>query len=695
MKKLILESAPEYIILCLLTGIAYAAIQYYRKRDNPWSNRTNWVLFVMRAALATFLGFLLLGPIVRQIQNLFEKPVFVIVQDNSTSIMHVVDSAQRNEISSALQRSHETLQQAGYTTISHDLEGALDDEVTFTGPTSDLNEALKSISNQYEGQKIGGVILVSDGIYNAGLSPLYSSFNFPVHTIGIGDTTLRVDASLKNIAHNKLVYQGNKFPIRADVQAKNLAGQNINVTLSRKNKTVEKKTLKVNSENDLLTFEFQPLAEEQGIQKYDLRVEVISGEQNTRNNSSSVFIEVVNGKKKILLVAPSPHPDIKALRDVVQKNANYDFMLHIPGIEEQPAANLKPEAVDLAIFHQSPDSRGRTNAFFQSFVNSKASMLMILGQQSDLGVINKASLNATYESLPREFDEVTVVANPAFPNFSLSPEANSLISDYPPALVHFGKIKMPSTSSILLYQKVGSVTTDKPFLLIDVKDARKTGLVFGEGIWRWKLNEFERTENSIAFDEIFGKVIQFLSTTEDKRKFRSYPVQQEFPDTGPVVFESQVYNDLFEPVYGNKIDIDITDESGKQTEYTYVTSPGNIRYQIGGLTEGVYRYKSRAIVNDKQEEVRGEFAVVQQQLEMQNLTADFDLLRKLSANTGGEFYKAGEIKKLDNFLKQKEAKSIIHSEERFDSVINLKWVFFVLLVLVSTEWVIRKYFGSY
>lgn len=695
MKKIIFESSPEYIILCLLAGLAYAAVQYYRKKDNPWSARTNWVLFAMRGMLAAFLGFLLLGPIVRQIQNLYEKQVFVVVQDNSLSIQHVLDSAHKNEIAQRIDDTRKILQQAGYTTTTHDLDGPVDGTLRYVEPKTDLHSALRKISDQYEGQKLGGVILMSDGIYNAGLSPLFSTFNFPVHTIGIGDTTVRADASIKSVAHNKLVYQGNKFPIRAEVQAKNLSGQAIEVSLSRKNKVLERKALTVKSGNEVLAFEFQSLAEEQGIQKYDLRIETLPGEQNTRNNASSVFIEVVNGKKKILLVAPAPHPDIKALRGVVQKNANYEFLLHIPGIEEQPVANLKPENIDLAIFHQSPDNRSKTTSLFQSFVNSKASMLVVIGRQTDLATINKANLNAAYESVPREFDEVTVVANPAFPNFSLSPEAVSLIQQYPPALVHFGKIKMVPTSSVLLHQKVGSISTDKPFLLIDVRDVRKTGLVLGEGIWRWRLNEFERTENSDAFDEIFGKVVQFLSTTEDKRKFKSYPLQQEFPDTDPVVFESQVYNDLFEPVFGNKIDIDITDETGKRTEFTYVTSPGNIRYQIGGLTEGVYRYRSRTTVNGKTEEVRGEFAVIQQQLEMQNLTADFDLLRKLSANTGGDFYKLNDIQKLHAVLKQKEAQSIIHSEERFDSVINLKWVFFVLLALVSAEWIVRKYFGSY
>ena len=129
---------------------------------------------------------------------------------------------------------------------------------------------------------------------------------------------------------------------------------------------------------------------------------------------------------------------------------------------------------------------------------------------------------------------------------------------------------------------------------------------------------------------MFGKLIQYLSTSDDKRKFRSYPVKQEFSDTEAVVFESQVYNDIFEPVFGNTIDIELTDEQGKKTKYSYTTSPGNVRYQIGGLKEGCIRYTVENDIKSKEEEVRGEFAVVQRQAELQNLTADFDLLRRLS-----------------------------------------------------------------
>jgi hypothetical protein len=694
MQQIIFESAPEFIILCLVLGLAYAGVQYFRNKYQPWGPRLNAVLFTGRALLTAFLAFLLLGPIVKQVSNQFEKPHFIVLRDNSGSIAEAMDSAARSNLDNELEQAMAELEEKGYSTSTQDLRGEVTDPLTYNLPTSDIHGALRRISNRYEGQKIGGVILVSDGIYNAGLSPIHASYNYPVYTVGIGDTTQRTDVGIRNIAYNKIAYQGNKFPLRAEIQIKNLPPQDITVSVLKRGKLIDKKTKSAKSD-DLLTFDFEPLAEEQGIQKLDIVVESKPGEQNTRNNRSSVFVEVVEGKKKILLVAPAPHPDIKALRELIVKNANYEFRLHIPGVEEQQPSKLRPDDIDLVIFHQAPDTRGRTNGVFQSFVTSRTSMLLILGQQSDLQQLAKSNMPVRFESTPRDWDEVTPVANPNFQNFSITTEANTILTEYPPVYVHFGKAQVAPTSTPLLFQRVGSITTEKPLLSVDVRDNGKIGVMFGDGLWRWRLNEYERTENTLAFDEVFSKLIQFLSTTDDKRKFRSYPLKQEFSDTEPAIFESQVYNDIFEPVYGNKIDIELVDESGKKYPYSYVTSPGNIRYQIGGLKEGVYKYTSRTYINGKMEQVRGEFAVIELQAELQNLTADFDLLRKVSSNTGGKFYPVSAIQTMRDDLKRTEAKSIIHSEERYESMINLKWIFWTLLVLVSAEWFLRKYFGSY
>jgi hypothetical protein len=473
---------------------------------------------------------------------------------------------------------------------------------------------------------------------------------------------------------------------------KGFPNQNITVSLIKSGKVVERQT-KNSGTDQLLPIEFKIAATEQGIQRLDVQVEVKSEEKNVRNNKSTAFVDVIEGKKKILVVANAPHPDIKALRSIIDKNSNYEMILHIPDVEE--AKNLQPANVDLAIFHQSPDKRGRTRDLFQRFSSSKTSMFVVVGQQTDLNVLADNNFPLKFDQAPRQFDDVMPVVNPSFPYFLLSPEANSIFSGFPPVWVPFGRMEVPASSVTLLSQRVGSISTDKSLLWIDVPDNHKIAVMLGEGFWQWRLEEYSKNENTDAFDEVFGKLLQYLSTTDDKSRFKSYPVEQQFSDTEAVVFESQVYNDIYEPVFGNRIDLEITDDAGKKYKYNYVISPGNARYQVGGLKEGIYKYTSATTLNGKEEKVRGQFLVTAQQAELQNLTADFDLLRKLSNSTGGKFYNTSEIDKLKADLSKKEATSVIHSEEKFDNLLNLKWVFFLLLALVSAEWFLRKFYGGY
>lgn len=691
-QHIILASSPWYLAVCLLVAIGLAWLLYQAK--HPWTNPWNRSLMVVRACLVFVLLFLLLEPIVRQIRNAAEKPVMVLLYDNSASIAATLDSAARQALQTNIDHTREVLTEKGYDVRVADLQGELQGPLRYKQGSTDLNAALRQVQSRYEGRRVAGVVLASDGIYNSGISPLYASYSFPIHSIGIGDTLQRTDIAIKSLSYNKIAYQGNRFPIRAEVSATNLSGQTIRVSLRQGNAVLDVQE-KVATNGQLLTFDFQPEAREQGIRKFDVEVAVVQGEYNTQNNRSSAFIEIVEGRKKILVVAAAPHPDIKALREVVEKNANYEFLLYIPGLADLPPASLDPTRIDLAIFYQAPDLRGKTQTVFQQFVAARTALLLVVGQQSDLRALAQANMPVRFDVPPREYDEVTPAGALSFPYFTLTPETNTIIADFPPVSVHFGKLRLPLTAIPLLQQRVGSVATDKPLLAVDVQDNRKIGVMLGEGFWRWRLNEFDRTEGTVAFDEIWGKLVQYLSTAEDKRKFRSYPIQQQFNDTEPAVFESQVYNDLFEPVYGNTIALEITNEQGQRRAYTYVTSPGNIRYQVGGLQEGVYRYAASTTLQGKKETVRGEFVVVSQQAELQYLTADFDLLRKLSSGTGGYFVRADQLNRLEQQLSATQATTVLHSEETFQSLIHLKWIFWLVVVAVSVEWFFRKYLGGY
>src|SRR6185436_8609107 len=99
----------------------------------------------------------------------------------------------------------------------------------FNHPVSDINSVLRQIEAEYDGRNLASVVLVSDGIYNTGVSPLYSVFKTPIYTVGLGDTIQKKDLILNQVHYNKVAYQGNKFPIQAEVLVHALPNQNISV----------------------------------------------------------------------------------------------------------------------------------------------------------------------------------------------------------------------------------------------------------------------------------------------------------------------------------------------------------------------------------------------------------------------------------------------------------------------------------
>jgi hypothetical protein len=688
MQRLIFEHSPAFILLCLAAGVGFAWVLYNRKHS--WGRGVNSILFAVRALGVALLAFLLVGPIIKLTNNIFEQPTVVFLLDNSLSVRESLDSTARQQLVSNIQEQSKRLEEEDFAVTIRGLAG---DNLAFTHPGSDINGALRSITNDFEGRNLAGIVLVSDGIYNSGPSPLYTSLRVPVHTVGVGDTTERVDASIRNVAYNKIAYQGNRFPMRAEVLVKGQPGQDVSIRVSRGGKVIATQSENAGTKA-LVDFDFQLDADNTGMQRIDIDVDPIRNESNRRNNHQTVFVEVVEGKKKILLIAPAPHPDIKAIRSVIEKNSNYEFKLHIPGVSDAAPASIVPANVDLVIFSQVFDLEGKLQPYYQQFQNAPTGMLLMVGAKSNLRQFNNQGVPIVFENFGQK-DEVTPAFNNTFRDFAFAEGMSGVVSAYPPVTVPFGKFTFPPEASILLHQRIGSVTTNRPLLFSFPHNSRRVGVLLGEGIWRWRLNEYAETEKSEAFDEMISKLVQYLSTREDKRKFRSFPVRNEFPDSEPVVFESQVYNDLFEPVYGNTIDIDITDEKGKTTSYSYTTSASGSRYRIGGLREGIYRYRARTSLPTGREEVRGEFLVTGQNIESQNLTADFDLLRKLSAETGGKFYQSNEVGEMIGDLDRVEARSIIHSDESFHPMINLKAVFFLLLFLISFEWFVRKYFGSY
>ncbi|MFN7750217.1 MAG: hypothetical protein ACK5OO_14875 [Cyclobacteriaceae bacterium] len=687
MTRLLFDHSPLWLFPAIAAGLGYAWLLYQKRAG--WSATTNRILFTLRATGATLLFLLLVGLVLRLTDVTYEKPVVAIVVDHSASVRETTDSIKRQAMLNQLQAMQAQLDENGYEVVMRSLTGMPVGQ--FDHPTSDLAGAIRSTLADMEGKKMSSLVLVSDGIYNSGTSPLYQQIPVPVHAVGLGDTTERKDLVLKQVIYNKITYQGNEFPLRAEVAIKSLPDQPVTVRVRQGNRVLSEQTQR--SQAGLLTFDFRLTATDKGLQRYEFQVLPLRDEMTTDNNRANVFIDVVEGRKKILLVANAPHPDIKALASVLEKNANYEWYVHIPGVSKPNPDVLKPGFADLLIVHGALESGGKWPLSTLEQLKPGAT-LYIITARSNLRQLSSLPIGLAFEPTGQR-DEATPLVNGGFVKFTFSENLNGIFAQYPPATVPFGRFNFPPTAEVILLQRIGSVATDRPLLLTAETASGKSGVLLAENFWRWRLGEFADRESTAGFDELFSKLIQYLSTREEKRKFRSFAVQPEFSGAAPVQIESQVFNDLFEPIYGQTIDLVVQNENEQRTSYQYVTSPGNTRFRLGNLPPGIYRFTASTLLNGQRETAGGQFLVSEQQAESLNLTADFSLLRELSRQTGGRFVAADQLARLQQEHTQQPAQSTVRAEDSFKPLINLKWIFFLVVVLIGSEWFIRKYSGGY
>lgn len=686
--EFLLSLSPWFILLCLLAGLVYAWLLYQPARTKPWPRSINHLLFALRFVLVTALALLLLGPYVKQLNRTFEPPTLVVAVDNSLSLTEVYNADQLEEIRQAVRELEASLGEKAQVQIRTLDKAAPSDSILFTAKSTNLSRLLTDVRADYENRNLAGLVLLSDGIYNRGISPAYNPYSFPVYTVGLGDTIPKKDLNLKTLYYNKVAYQGNKFRILAEVEQTGFGGSTAVLAISQGGRSLQSRRISLQEDQPLYEEEFVLEAANEGLQHYVISIQEQEGEFTHTNNSKHAYIDVIEGREKILIAAAAPHPDIKAIRAAIEKNQNYEVKIYIPGLSE-----FEPDKYDLLILHQLPTSRSIPR--YEEVLASSNAHWYIVGRQTNLQQLSEQNPLLSISQRGQEFDQVLPIFNPAFSLFTYSSENIRQLGKYPPVQVPFGQANLKGEASILLYQKVGNIETQRPLMVMQNQGERKTAVMLGEGLWQWRLQEWAQSEQFTAFDELIQKSVQLLSAKEDRRNFRVYPTSREVYDTEGVTFETEVYNQLYERIWGQKVDLRLTSETGERSNYNYVNTQSNPRYAISQLPQGIYRYTATTNIEGEQLTSSGEFTVNELQLESLNLTADFNLLRNLSDRSGGQFYRFSELEQLQNDLQQQEMKSTVYAEEDYLPVIRLEWLFFVLLLLVTTEWFIRKYNGSY
>ncbi|MCL2041270.1 MAG: hypothetical protein FWG84_04425 [Bacteroidales bacterium] len=687
------EYSVWFIPLCLLVGVAYGAILYYRNtRDELPASLKRW-LFALRTVAVSFIVFLLLGPMIKNAAHKNVKPVIAIATDASLSMNNALNPQQRQQLFDDIKKLDETLSSRfdvqylafGSTVLNQPCD-------SFYMPSTNMGNLFDVIDAQYKHSNLGAVIVISDGINNEGKDPLYAAtpIETSIYTVGVGDTTQIMDLSIANVVYNKNTYKGNHFPIQIMLQGEMASGAKTNLLIKHNDRILEERPVNINGNRFFHTQVFYIKADSAGLYRYRLEFVPIENEANSYNNYKEIAIEVLDRKQSALIVAGAPHPDVGMLQGILEK-ASFR-------VESCLSTRVNHAAVkdfDIVILHSLPSLRDQADALLKTCSEMNIPILFIMGNNTNFSQFNalQTGLAITQQSNLKE--HAVPVLNRSF---SLFLQDNSTADDYsqlPPLIAPFGDYKMANSASVLFYQKIGSVETNYPLVAFNNTLTGRYGFICGEGIWRWRLDAARRTGNSNAVENLITKSVQLLISDDKNKRFKVY-CEKEYTSYDRVMVRAELYNQARELTTEEEVTFDIRDEQGNDYNYVFGVERNNYKLDAGNFPSGVYQWRASVKIGVESFAEQGTFTVLSSDLELEQTTANHRLLMNLAELHDGAFFPLPDINQLTDALQQRtDLKPVRISVTDYFSLINLAWLLFVLLAMLFAEWFLRKFFGSY
>nr|WP_068892721.1 hypothetical protein [Pedobacter panaciterrae] len=691
------DSFSLYILLallgCLLAGILFAWV-LYRKTEHL-DKRLRYGLFAIRTIAVTIIAALLFFPLVRSISYNLEKPIIIIGQDNSLSVGAIEPNGFNKLRYEKDMRALSDKLSEKYEVKIYNFSDSIKPGYDFKnkGQVSNASRFINQLNDELLNRNVGSVILASDGIFNRGGSPLYdlNKLKAPVYTIALGDTIPKKDLMISNVNHNSLVYLDNEFTFEVQVQAFESKGEMSKVLVIGGGKKIYEEQVQINSNAFVKNIPIKLKASRLGLQKYTIQLSPLKDEISERNNAQSIFVEVIDARQKILIASAGPHPDIAALNQAISVNKHYDLKIALG----DDLNVINPKDYSLVILYQLPSLQNDGGAFINKLEQSNVPVMYILGAQSNLYTFNKMQSAVNFNGSNNTLQEAFAIVNTGFTAFEMSASLAKQIEGFDPLLAPFGEVRINGTALVALKQRIGKIKTESPQLFFMNGEGKKTGYLIGEGIWRWRLAEAENEQKSNAFNTLISNAVQYVSAKDDKRKFKVYTARNTFDENENVPINAVLYNDSYVPVNTPDVSIQLKNEEGKV--YNFLFSRTETAYQLdaGMLPAGNYTYTATTNLGTKKYTAQGVFYVNALVAEYQQTIANHQLLNTMAIQTGGKMYMPQNLSRILNDIESNEqVKTLSYEDRKYEELINFKWVFALIVMVLTLEWFLRKRNGE-
>ncbi|MGY5850849.1 VWA domain-containing protein [Salegentibacter sp. F14] len=666
------------IALAAIIALGFSFFQYIFRRKK--AHLDNYVLFGLRSLSVFILLLLLMDLKITTTTFELEKPNLILAADNSVSIAHLNQADTLRHLINSLENNQRLQERFDISNLSFGSDIQLSDSLSFQKDQTDIHNVLSRGQELFH-RKNTAMVLFSDGHQTFGRDyPFFKSRSgYAVLPLVLGDTTSYADLEIRRLNVNRYAFLGNRFPVEIMINYKGQEPVSTSLELRLGTTVVYQQNLDLGPENASAIINTTLPANGIGVHTYQAMITPLARERNTENNKRNFAVEVIDERAKILLLSDLTHPDLGALKKSVEHNLNRELEIKYIGKD-----NYVLEDYQLVVLYQ-PNTQFRK--VFEQLHSTAIGRLIITGTQTDWRFLNSHQelFNKDFTAQSQEFE---ALYNSDFTRFQFEDIG---FEDFPPLMDHFGEIQ-PNGLDPLLYQKIANVETLQPLLAIAESKENKTGVLFGEGIWRWRAASWRSSGSFEDFDDFLGKIVQYLSTQRKRERlsidYKSFYYSNERISLAARFFDE---NYAFDPEGSLHMRIENI-QTGQEYQRGMLLKNNAYVLDLENLPEGNYEFTLREEHTGLTQ--KGKFSIVASSVETQLSSANLDKLQFLATNNNENLYFPDNLQALiSQLLNDERFIPVQKSNQKNVPLVNWYYLLFLLVALLAAEWFFRKYRG--
>lgn len=709
------------VLLCMLGAASIAFFAYFR--TTPQLPQFWKILLGSLRFFSLALLFLLLAePFVTLEQQHHIDPSVAVLLDNSISAAIRDASVDRKE--QYLNRLNTVVSELeGFQTeywkfdfrIAPIQQNPTIDSLSFDGEQTDIAGALTSITPRIEQKNIRAIVLVSDGNSNSGANPLYSAeqLGLPIYAIPIGDTAHPKDIQVRSVFANEITYVNTTIPINTTIEATGFPPQNITVKLLENGMPISEKQIRISPEQTSYTLLFSYTPKQPGVQKLQISVDPLEGELSDQNNIRTSYVQVLESKRTVLLIAGAPYPDVSFIRSALSQIQDVEILNYTQKkdgsfFEGELSLDILRKAQALILVgYPTQETPNTVLQRIRTLLQNHVPLLFVAAKNVDYDKLRRLEQYLPFRIQSSSQQELLVF--PAVPENAIThalmringtEEDRKWWNQLPPIFRTELFVTPKPGAEVLSYIKIGTKTFDDPLILAYSFGSYRSTAILGYELYRWKLLGYAAAAAKgylvpDVFTTFFHNLFRWLTAIRPE-KLAKIQTNKNFYARGETVeFLAQVYDEALNPVDNATITVKITGPTEERSIVLNSIGAGRYTANVAGLPTGDYQFVGTIRVQDKllgQDQSR--FSIGTEPLEFYDTRSNLQLLSALAERSGGAVLFASALDQLAEKISSHPGFSprIVTLSQTIALWYNI-WLLLFIIILFGLEWLIRKQKG--